>query len=452
MNNIIILYTILLIIVIYILASTIENFQTTPPAGPTDQITAAVKQLYLADVESIRNLSTVATNLQRDGGLVTPGNISIKGKLSIGSAGDIKNSLVDLLVENQTAPATITLKTKLDDNNITLTNTEGSFKISNKTGVDLFNINKDDNVMKNGLTTESLTTTGDIIAKGKADITGVLTTGSIVIATPATGTAATGTPATGTPATGTAATGTAATGTTGATGATGARGTAATGTPATGTAATGTPATGTAATGTPATGAKGTIEKFTGTPAAGAVGTTTITPTAITTGSITATEITGPNVRNKARYIVVGNYKRPDLAILSWTLIEIEAYDNTGENVIKNKPAKILTGDKYDTTQYGPNQFGPEKANDGIIFTTPTNMNNTVEHGFHGGKSILQALEYDLVKDYYIDQIVLYNRYYTELTTRMNGTTIELFDANKKLLRTIQTGNWYQKFSKEYLL
>jgi hypothetical protein len=436
MNNIIILYTIFLIIVIYILASTIENFQTTPPAGPTDQITSAVRQLYLADVESIRNLSTVATNLQTAGGLVTPGNISIKGKLSIGSAADIKNSLVDLLVENQTAPSTITLKTKLDDNNITLTNTEGSFKISNKTGVDLFNINKDDNVMKNGLTTASLTTTGDIIAKGKADITGVLTTSSIVIATPATGTVATGTPATGTAATGTPATGTPATGTpatgtpaTGATGATGARG------------ATGA----TGATG--ARGAKGTIEKFTGTPAAGAVGTTTITPTAITTGSITATEITGPNVRNKARYIVVGNYKRPDLAILSWSLIEIEAYDNTGENVIKNKPVKILTGDRYDSTH-----FGPEKTNNGIIFPTPTNMENTVNHGFHGGKSILQALEYDLVKDFYIDQIVLYNRYYTELTTRMNGTTIELFDANRKLLRTIQTGNWYQKFSKEYLL
>ena len=50
----------------YILASTIENFQTTP-AGPTDQIKEAVKQIYLADVESIRNLSAVATNLQKDG-------------------------------------------------------------------------------------------------------------------------------------------------------------------------------------------------------------------------------------------------------------------------------------------------------------------------------------------------------------------------------------------------
>ena len=197
MNNIIIFYTILLIIIMYILASTIENFQTTP-AGPTDQIKEAVKQIYLADVEAIRNLSAVATNLQKDGGLVTPANMSIRGKLSVGSAADIKTSLVDLLVENPTAPTTVTLKTKLDDNNITLTNTEGAFKISNKT-VDLFNINKDGNVMKNGLTTASLTTTGDIIAKGKADITGALTSGTfttgainIVAATGAAATGATG--------------------------------------------------------------------------------------------------------------------------------------------------------------------------------------------------------------------------------------------------------------------
>jgi hypothetical protein len=199
MNNIIIFYTILLIIIMYILASTIENFQTTP-AGPTDQIKEAVKQIYLADVESIRNLSAVATNLQKDGGLVTPANMSIRGKLSVGSAADIKTSLVDLLVENQTAPATVTLKTKLDDNNITLTNTEGAFKISNKT-VDLFNINKDGNVMKNGLTTASLTTTGDIIAKGKADITGALTSGTFTTGAinivAATGAAATGAAATG---------------------------------------------------------------------------------------------------------------------------------------------------------------------------------------------------------------------------------------------------------------
>lgn len=42
----------------------------------------AIKQIYNADVEAIRNLSNVATQLQA-GGLVIPGDLSIKGKLTV---------------------------------------------------------------------------------------------------------------------------------------------------------------------------------------------------------------------------------------------------------------------------------------------------------------------------------------------------------------------------------
>ncbi len=385
MNNIIIFYTILLIIIMYILASTIENFQTTPPAGPTDQIKEAVKQIYLADVESIRNLSAVATNLQKDGGLVTPANMSIRGKLSVGSAADIKTSLVDLLVENPTAPTTVTLKTKLDDNNITLTNTEGAFKISNKT-VDLFNINKDGNVMKNGLTTASLTTTGDIIAKGKADITGALTTSSIVIGTPVAG----------------------------------------------------------------ATGAA--------TAATGAVATTTITPAAITSGSITVTEISGSNRRNKAQYIIIGNHNKPGLAQEHWSLIEIEVYDVNGMNVIKDIIPTLYMGEVLEDPTYKL-----ANATDGMIFKD-RNFSDNMIYGVHAKPGVMAiALRFDLKKEYYLDQIVIYNRYRGDLKHRLNGTTIELYDKDAKLVdkqpnpnikpvRTIQTGLWNQNDSKEYLL
>ena len=407
MNNIIIFYTILLIIIMYILASTIENFQTMP-AGPTDQIKEAVKQIYLADVESIRNLSAVATNLQKDGGLVTPANMSIRGKLSVGSAADIKTSLVDLLVENPTAPTTVTLKTKLDDNNITLTNTEGAFKISNKT-VDLFNINKDGNVMKNGLTTASLTTgslttTGDIISKGKADITGALTTSSIIIGTPATGAA-------------TAATSTA----------------------------------------TAATGAA-TAATSAATAATGAVTTTTITPAAITTGSITATDISGSNRRNKAQYIIIGNHNKPGLAQEYWSLIEIEVYDVNGMNVIKDIIPTLYMGEILED----PNNKLANAA-DGMIFKD-RNFNDNMMYGVHAKAGVMAiALRFDLKKEYYLDQIVIYNRYRGDLKHRLNGTTIELYDKDAKLVdkqpnpnikpvRTIQTGLWNQNDSKEYLL
>ena len=166
------------------------------------------------------------------------------------------------------------------------------------------------------------------------------------------------------------------------------------------------------------------------------------------------------NARNKARYIVVGNHNRPDLAIGAWTLIEIEAYDNKGENVIKNKPAVQMIGDKL------ADGYGPDKSNNGIVFTSPTNMYDSnskmvdnANSGYHGKDAIMKhAIQYDLGKEYYIDQIVLHNRWYEGLwnkmsvTARMNGTTIELYDANSTLLRTIQTGNWHNIYSKEYLL
>ena len=166
------------------------------------------------------------------------------------------------------------------------------------------------------------------------------------------------------------------------------------------------------------------------------------------------------NARNKARYIVVGNHNRPDLAIGAWTLIEIEAYDNKGENVIKNKPAVQMIGDKLN------DGHGPDKSNNGIVFTSPTNMYDSnskmvdnANSGYHGKDAIMKhAIQYDLGKEYYIDQIVLHNRWYEGLwnkmsvTARMNGTTIELYDANSTLLRTIQTGNWHNIYSKEYLL
>ena len=166
------------------------------------------------------------------------------------------------------------------------------------------------------------------------------------------------------------------------------------------------------------------------------------------------------NARNKARYIVVGNHNRPDLAIGAWTLIEIEAYDNKGENVIKNKLAVQMIGDKL------ADGFGPDKSNNGIVFTSPTNMYDSnskmvdnANNGYHGKDAILRhAIHYDLGKEYYIDQIVLHNRWYEGLynnmsvSARMNGTTIELYDAKNTLLRTIQTGNWHNIYSKEYLL
>jgi len=56
--------------------------ETMADVGNLDQVKEAVRQVYLADVEAIRNLSNVASQLQA-GGLTIPGNLTVSGGLNI---------------------------------------------------------------------------------------------------------------------------------------------------------------------------------------------------------------------------------------------------------------------------------------------------------------------------------------------------------------------------------
>ena len=57
----------------------------------TDEIEDKINRIYKADVESIRNLSEVAKTLQKEG-LTIPGNLTVKGKLSVGKDSTIKGN------------------------------------------------------------------------------------------------------------------------------------------------------------------------------------------------------------------------------------------------------------------------------------------------------------------------------------------------------------------------
>jgi hypothetical protein len=59
----------------------IENFDAT-----TDSINVAVKAIYNADVESIRNLSSLATQLTTNGSLTCPGNLKISNGVQANSS------------------------------------------------------------------------------------------------------------------------------------------------------------------------------------------------------------------------------------------------------------------------------------------------------------------------------------------------------------------------------
>ena len=175
----------LLIIIIYTFFTNVENLENT---GPTDAIKEAVKQVYLADVEAIRNLSAVATKLQTNNGFIAPAHMSIRGKVNINSPTDAKDlpANVALSVENATETS-IRLKIKDDAKNITLTNNEGNFSINNvKTGV-AFGIMTDGNVaIKQDLTTGSLTTgnlTSSNLTTGNITSTGDFTANTLTTTT-----------------------------------------------------------------------------------------------------------------------------------------------------------------------------------------------------------------------------------------------------------------------------
>ncbi len=68
------------IVVAYIFV--LYKVESMADVGSLDQIKEAVKQVYLADVEAIRNLSNVATQLQA-GGLKMPGKLTLAGPMVI---------------------------------------------------------------------------------------------------------------------------------------------------------------------------------------------------------------------------------------------------------------------------------------------------------------------------------------------------------------------------------
>ena len=83
MNNDILFLIILVIVIAYVFAIyKIESMGDVSTQLTQDQVKDLIKQIYLADVEAIRNLSNVATQLQA-GSLTIPGNLTIGGELNI---------------------------------------------------------------------------------------------------------------------------------------------------------------------------------------------------------------------------------------------------------------------------------------------------------------------------------------------------------------------------------
>ncbi len=61
------------------------------PMADVSDIRETIKQIYLADIEAIRNLSEVASKLQKEG-LTIPGNLTVTGAINVNGTMNVKGS------------------------------------------------------------------------------------------------------------------------------------------------------------------------------------------------------------------------------------------------------------------------------------------------------------------------------------------------------------------------
>ena len=90
----------------------------------------------------------------------------------------------------------------------------------------------------------------------------------------------------------------------------------------------------------------------------------------------------------------------------------------------------------------------------GKIFTAPNNFRDNWHLGYHGDAG-QHKLQIDLGSSKYIDKIVLHARWHSGGEfTRIWGTSVELLDENKKVVRGLTTGAWSNDdtYMKEFLL
>jgi hypothetical protein len=187
----------------------------------------------------------------------------------------------------------------------------------------------------------------------------------------------------------------------------------------------------------------------------------------ISQGNITGVNLIANNIltkRNKAQFIRVGNKMTTDipnldgstntdaspLAVDYWTLIRIMVISR-GVNVAEGKPVSAI-GSTTENKPYAADKFTTASYQNIISTASYTTISDNYKAGYHGDKG-RHLLEIDLGGEYDIDAIELYNRYSSTYSNRMNGTIIELISSDKKTInRRIHTGSWNTIYYKFFLL
>jgi len=116
-----------------------------PMADVSNDIKEAVKQVYLADVEAIRNLSEIATKINA-GTFVFPGNLNVTG--TIKASGEISNNSLSLSglnnsINNVNSSLTSSINNSINtvnsnlNNQVNSINSQLSTKINNNSNISL---------------------------------------------------------------------------------------------------------------------------------------------------------------------------------------------------------------------------------------------------------------------------------------------------------------------------
>ena len=154
-KSIILVILIVLIFNIYWCKSSVQFARSTrqsrckdnkePMADVSNDIKEAVKQVYLADVEAIRNLSEIATKINA-GTFVFPGNLNVTG--TIKASGEISNNSLSLSglnnsINNVNSSLTGSINNSINsinsnlNNQVNSINSQLSTKISNNSNISL---------------------------------------------------------------------------------------------------------------------------------------------------------------------------------------------------------------------------------------------------------------------------------------------------------------------------
>lgn len=158
---------IILIVVLVFIFHIYWTKYTEPMTDVSQDIKDAIRQIYNADIEAIRNLSEIANKLQSDG-LIVPGKLTMKGPIlteDIGYHPDLMDGAIYRAEDHLTIASNDLIKFRSStnqENTIEMDVGNGSLKTNGEITCDKLQVNKDAKVNSNLSVSSNLNVSGTV--------------------------------------------------------------------------------------------------------------------------------------------------------------------------------------------------------------------------------------------------------------------------------------------------